>query len=102
MVNIGGKKVNPLFVEKVILSYPSVREAVVLGYRRTSGEELLAAVIVTNKDLEQKQFNEFLNSKLERYMLPSIIRFSGSIPRDEMGKLKREEMLNLIAEKSTT
>ena len=96
VVNIGGKKVNPVYIETVIRSCPCVNDVVVIGDKRQTGEEYLGAVITGSHDLTSSQIRSFLEERLESYMLPSILRIVNTIPRNSLGKVKKESILSLL------
>ncbi len=92
LINIAGKKVNPLEVEEVLLSFPGVKECIVVGSTKKNGEECVKAVIVA-QGIKENEIRRFCVNKLSEYKIPSIIEFRQSIPRNNLGKVKREELM---------
>lgn len=96
IVSIGGKKINPVYVENVIKLYPDVKDTVVLGKRKENNEEVLVALISGRENLNLIKINEYLKEKLERYMIPSVIKIVESIPKNSIGKVDCGEVLALF------
>lgn len=96
IVIIGGKKVNPVYVENVFKTHPAIQDAVVVGKKRSNGEECLASVIVLRHEIEKKDVNQFLQSKLEKFMVPTMIEIVDKIPRNSMGKVNHEAVMLLL------
>ena len=85
IINIGGKKVNPMVVQKTILSYPSVMDCIVKKGIRKSGHEYIHALVVGN-ELDQDSIREYLSVHLNQYQMPSVIEFVSKIERNAVGK----------------
>ncbi|MHB1392547.1 MAG: class I adenylate-forming enzyme family protein [Clostridia bacterium] len=92
IINIGGKKVNPSEVETILCEYPGVKECVVVGYVKSSGEEGVKAILA-GENLEEQKIRSYCQSRLSSHKVPGIIEFCEALPRNELGKLKREELL---------
>ncbi len=93
LINVGGKKVNPFEVEEVLQSFPGVKECVVVGKTDINGVEYVKAFVV-GKDVDEISLRKYCIEKLSRYKIPSVIEFRGCIPRNNLGKIKREELAN--------
>lgn len=98
IVNIGGKKVNPTYIENILKDYYAVKEAVVMGKCRKQGGEYLVSIISGSNELNKRELNQYLSSKLEPYMIPTIIKIVDAIPKNKLGKVKRESVLEMIEE----
>ena len=91
MINIGGKKVNPLEVEEVLNKMSGVKECVVIGMKQKD-KEVIKAVIVPNGNLQKQDVRRHCLKELESYKLPKIIEMQSQLPKNEMGKIKKEEL----------
>lgn len=96
IVNIGGKKVNPVYVENIFKFHPAIKDAVVVGSKRSNGEECLDAIITTERGFDMKELNQYLQKKLEQFMIPSLIKVTDTIPKNNMGKVNHEQVLKLL------
>jgi acyl-CoA synthetase (AMP-forming)/AMP-acid ligase II len=84
--NIGGKKVHPLEVERVLRSVPGVNDVEVwLEHRQ--GRDLLAAAIETS--LARTKIEHALAGKLPAWKWPGIYFLAAQLPRTARGKLDR-------------
>ncbi|MGE5632559.1 MAG: class I adenylate-forming enzyme family protein [Caulobacteraceae bacterium] len=91
IINIGGKKVNPFEIEMVLSGYPGVKECAVVGFFKSNGEEGIKAVIA-GKDLNEHDIRRYCQSQLSSHKIPSIIEFCEALPRNELGKIRREAL----------
>jgi acyl-coenzyme A synthetase/AMP-(fatty) acid ligase len=94
IINVGGRKVTPGFVEKILEEHPAVREAAVFAAGEGLEGTRLAAAIVADAALDVGALHAFAQSRLS-VLAPSRYFVVASLPRNAMGKLVR----NGLAEK---
>jgi acyl-coenzyme A synthetase/AMP-(fatty) acid ligase len=82
--NIGGKKVNPLEVERVLRALPAVTDASVWR-RQDQGRDVLAAVVESRAT--RGEIERALAEKLPAWKLPRIEQVAPELPRTARGKL---------------
>jgi len=99
VINRGGQKVAPRQVEETLLSHPEVADALAFPIPHNRlGEDVAAAVVLrphakaTAQDLRQ-----FAGKRLARFKVPSVVRIVAQIPKDDSGKINREEFLKVLA-----
>lgn len=96
VINVGGFKVNPLEIERVLNEHQSIMESAVVGHSRSSGisEEGIIAYIVLEpgSSFSEREFRDRLKDTLEPHELPRKFIPVGSLPKSESGKLLRNEM----------
>jgi long-chain acyl-CoA synthetase len=99
VINVAGKKVNPAEIEECLLRFRGVRQAVVFGRLAGAGlrNEEVAACIVGNVDLIEKELLEFCRSGLSAWQVPKRIFIVDSIPANERGKISRRELAKRFA-----
>ena len=85
IINIGGKKVNPCEVEKIMIMCPDVKDCVVMKGIRKNGDEFVKAIIVSEKK-DVGYIRRFLLEKIAGYKIPSVIEFVDQIERNKTGK----------------
>ena len=93
-VKVRGYGVDTTEVEKLLLNYPAVREAVVVPKQNRSGESFLVAYF-TVRDHSVPTISElrsFLLEKLADYMIPSVFVKLDAIPLTFNGKLDRSAL----------
>jgi long-chain acyl-CoA synthetase len=91
-INVGGQKVDPAEVERVIATHPKVREVVVLGVSDPGGQERIKAAIVPHAPCGPSEILDFCQGKLADYKLPRIITFYNEIPKSPLGKVLRKHL----------
>ncbi|MFW2404877.1 MAG: class I adenylate-forming enzyme family protein [Gammaproteobacteria bacterium] len=92
MINRGGFKVNPLEVEKAIMSFDKVREVVVLGQVSRFGDESVRAVVVAGEPCAPDEIIDHCRSRIADYKIPSRIEFRDELPKSQTGKILRNEL----------
>ena len=53
---------------------------------------MIKAVIVPNGNLQKQDVRRHCLKELESYKLPKIIEMQSQLPKNEMGKIKKEEL----------
>lgn len=89
-INVGGFKVDPLEVEAILNSHPSVAESVVVGVRANHGRELVKAVIVRREDCTAAEIQDWCRGKLADFKIPHAVQFRTEIPKSPLGKILRK------------
>jgi long-chain acyl-CoA synthetase len=87
IINIGGKKVNPVEIENVIQRLNAVTECLVLKYNKTEESEGIRAIIVGDKKLTTSQILQHCKKYLSDYKIPGMIEFREFIPKNDIGKI---------------
>lgn len=95
MINVGGIKVSPIEIEKLLVKHPSVKECACIGIPDPDGimGEVVKAYLLHNKKIPEKphvrELSAFLNGKIEPYKIPAKIEWIESIPKTTSGKIQR-------------
>ena len=94
VINVAGKKVNPVEIEEVLLRLPGVRQATAFGRPSAAGlrNEEVAACIVGNIALKENEVLDFCRKNLSAWQAPKRIFIVDSIPTNERGKISRREL----------
>ncbi len=88
-INVGGKKVNTVEVERVLCSHPLVAEAVVWGESLGElGGQVRASVVATRR-LPAAELTAFCRERLLPHQVPARIEFVAALPRSAAGKVRR-------------
>lgn len=90
-VNLAGLKVDPGAVDEVILSHPKVSDCASFGIEVRGELRYLACAVILNGEVEMQELISFAKRELGERR-PLIIFTLDSIPRNEMGKIKRSEL----------
>ncbi|MBF6621162.1 MAG: long-chain fatty acid--CoA ligase, partial [Patulibacter sp.] len=102
MIKTGGFSVDPIEVEQVIVEFPGVREAAVVGVPDDHWGEVVVAFVAGGPEVErgQDELIAFLRSRMTGYKCPKRIEFVPELPKNPTGKIARGE-LRKRAEKVT-
>lgn len=106
MVLIGGFNVYPNEVEKVLMEHPAVLECAVAGipHPEKAGQEALKAWIVLKpgQSVTEQQIIDFCKERLAPYAVPRRLTFLDALPKTEVGKILRRELVDMEAEQQET
>jgi long-chain acyl-CoA synthetase len=97
VVNIKGRKVNPLEVESVLAGLAGVDEAAVLGVPVPDrcGEVLRAVVACSSGRLSREEVLAWCREHLASHKVPRSLILLPALPRTPLGKLDRAALLSL-------
>ncbi len=99
LIITGGFNVYPREVEDVLLSHPGVVEAAVVGTPSEEWGEIVTAVVVA--DEPRPDTDDLLRMAAERlapFKRPRLVRYVDSLPRNSMGKVRRDQLSDQLAE----
>lgn len=91
----GGENVSSAEVEKVLISHPSISDAFVFALDDDTWGQMVCAALVTN-NFDKDKILDFLKTKIAGYKIPKRLFQIDKIPRNELGKVSRHELLNLL------
>lgn len=92
-IKIKGYRIELGEIESVIKSFPNVDNCSVIStYERNI--EIIAVVVGCNIDINS--LNEYLSSKLPKYMIPNGIHIIESLPVNNSGKVDKKSILHFI------
>jgi acyl-coenzyme A synthetase/AMP-(fatty) acid ligase/alkylation response protein AidB-like acyl-CoA dehydrogenase len=91
VINRGGNKVLPAQVEAILHSAPGVRDAAVVGAPDARLGEVPVAFVVG--DADDRTLEAWCREHLVAYKVPVAFRRVDALPRNEVGKVVRRELL---------
>lgn len=95
MIAVGGFKVFPSEIEKILYRHPAVREALVIGipdsYRGESPKAFVTLAEGAKEDGEG--LKAWLNPQLGKHERVVAVEIRGSLPKTMIGKLSRKELV---------
>jgi surfactin family lipopeptide synthetase A len=93
-LKIRGQRVEPDEIELILSQHNSVREAAVVSTGDKSENALLIAFVALHPGptVSASELRAFLRNCLPAYMIPSYVRFLGSLPRTANGKIDRRKL----------
>ena len=91
IINVSGRKLNPLEVEVWLAEFPGVKQAIVFGIESSQrGEEPIACVV--GETVTRDALLHFCHEKLSAWKVPRDVWLVGEIPSNERGKISRREL----------
>jgi long-chain acyl-CoA synthetase len=97
VINVAGKKVNPAEVEAVLLQFRGIRAAVVFGRQSSLRNEEVAACVVAEKEIAERELLDFCRARLSGWQVPKRIVFLNEMPVTERGKISRRVLAERYA-----
>lgn len=98
----GGFNVYPSQVEAAIRSIPGVADVAVVGVPVSDATEEVTAAIIMEEgaaSLTLEQVRKWAEKSIAHYALPRQIVFIAELPRNQMGKILRRKVAQLVREK---
>ena len=94
----GGENISLKEIEYYVNKFEKIKDFAVIGIKDKEWGEIVAVIVVSknNNLFLLNDLNEFLSGYLVRYKLPKKIFFVDEIPRNEMGKVLRNELIGKI------
>jgi tyrocidine synthetase-3 len=91
-VKIRGFRIEPGEIEKYLLRFPEIQDAVVITLLDKEGEKQLCAYLVSSQDLDPTSLRDTLSTQLPDYMIPTHMLQIKKIPLTPSGKLNRHAL----------
>jgi long-chain acyl-CoA synthetase len=88
LINIGGFKVSPEEVRRVLEGHPAVREAGVIGVPDPTGETAVSAMVALKSQTTEKELTAWCYGRLADYKVPRRIHLRDELPRGPGGKVR--------------
>ena len=100
LIIVGGLKISPTEVERVLLRHPDVADAVVVPRPRPDAREEVAAGLITapGREIDIDDVRDFARAHLAAYETPRHMVVLPSLPRSGVGKLLRREAAAAVIE----
>lgn len=98
----GGFNVYPSQVEDAIRSLPGVADVAVVGVPVADATEEVTAAIIMEEGAQRltlEQVREWAEKSIAHYALPRQIVFIAELPRNQMGKILRRKVAQIVRER---
>ena len=92
VVNLGGVKINPADIEAVAEQMPALTDVAACQVERADNSEKLALAYTADSTIPVSEIAEFLKARLDATLVPTEYFQLKEIPRNSMGKVKRQEL----------
>lgn len=100
-VKVRGFRIELPEVERVIRSYPNIKDATVIAKDVKTGGKCIVAYIVSDEKIDIESLNSFIGSKKPPFMIPSATMQIPNIPLNVNGKVDKRKLPE-ISNTSTT
>lgn len=100
IIKSGGYKISALEIEGVLLLHEAIKECAVIGKPDAEWGEVIVAfcALEAGKDLDIKQLREWGKEKMATYKVPKELRVLDELPRNQMGKLEKKKLVDMLQE----
>ncbi|MCU8044152.1 MULTISPECIES: AMP-binding enzyme [unclassified Shewanella] len=93
-INVGGNKVIPEEIERVILKHDAISECYVFGKKNSMMGMLVACEVVLkdpsiDKNYIKKDLQSFCHTQLQPFKVPALVKFVSEIEKNSVGKVMR-------------
>ena len=93
----GGENVSPGEIEDVLLEYPAVSDAAVVGMPSEEWGEAVVAAVVISDEATTEQLQKWVKEHMRSSRVPERIEFWDELPYNETGKLLRRVVKERLA-----
>jgi acyl-CoA synthetase (AMP-forming)/AMP-acid ligase II len=101
-INVGGRKVNPQRIARILGECPGVRDVYVYGHLAGDGEQQVHAAVVLTPPATAADVIAFCRSRrLMPYEVPHRLHPLPELPRSAMGKVSRRAVAEAVAARSS-
>ena len=90
LINKGGEKISPAEIDTILMTHPSVKQA--MTFRVSDpvlGEDIAAMVVAEDHDAHEEELRRYLLDRLSPFKVPKRIYIVDEIPKGSTGKLLR-------------
>ncbi|RMI42527.1 AMP-binding protein, partial [Actinomadura harenae] len=92
LIKSGGYRIGAGEVENALLAHPGVREAAVVGVPHEDLGEQVAAFVVAEDGVGEKDLIDFVAGRLSAHKRPRAVHLVPSLPRNAMGKIVKTRL----------
>lgn len=94
----GGENVYPAQIEEILCLHPAIAQAAVVGQPDARWGAVPIAFVVLQRDavFSASELQQHCRAHLAAYKVPVEVHRLGELPRDELGKVRRQDLLTTI------
>jgi malonyl-CoA/methylmalonyl-CoA synthetase len=96
IIKSGAYKISALEIEDVLINHKKIKECSVIGIPNEEWGEIVCAVIVKNDKEDDIDFKRWLRDKLPSEKIPRRFEYITELPRNNMGKVSKKELLSIF------
>lgn len=95
----GGENIYPSEIERVLIGFPGIESAVVIGVANQQWGQRPVAVLQLSSPIKSEELSQYMDTHLATYKLPDEYFHLDDFPRTPSGKIIRSEVIRLYLEK---
>jgi len=94
----GGENINPLEIEAVLMKFPGIQNAAVLGIADDEWGYIVSAVIITQPgfNISEAELKKFLLNKISPFKVPRKYYFLNEFPMSPLGKVQKNKLREIV------
>lgn len=92
LINVAGRKANPLEIEQTLAQFPGVNEVAVCGVEDPARGQEICALVAANEAPDTTALRRYCAAHLASWKVPRRFVFVQEIPRSARGKISRTEI----------
>lgn len=96
IIKSGGYKISALEIEEVLRTHPDIQDCSVVGLPDDEWGELVAAAIITDKELNTNELNAWMRERMPAYRVPRKYKIVEELPRNAMGKVTKNDLKKIF------
>jgi malonyl-CoA/methylmalonyl-CoA synthetase len=97
IIKSGGYKISALEIEEVLRGHAAISDCSVVGIADEEwGEMVVAALVLSEKDIDLKALNLWIRELMPAYRVPRRYLIVSDFPRNAMGKVVKNELKELF------
>lgn len=85
----GGFNIYPREIEELLLAYPGIRDAAVIGAPHAEWGEVPLACLVCGESIDEAALIDWCKTQLASFKVPRQFRYVDELPRNAMGKVQK-------------
>lgn len=94
----GGENINANEITNTLLEDILIADAYTFGVKdKQWGQSVACAVVPAKTGLNENMIRDYLKSKIASYKIPKNIYIIKSIPKTDLGKVRKEELLKMLS-----
>lgn len=97
VLNIGGRKLEPTQIERLLNSHPGVRESAVLALNAPNGRPVLVGMLVVDGPFDAHALRDLCRARLGPSMTPRHFSAIAALPRNDAGKVNRRALASRLS-----
>ena len=95
IINVRGKKVDPIEVERLLLGVDGVDDVAVVGIPDVGGSGELVRAVVAGEGLRPEALRQWCRQRLSDHKVPRSVIVVDQLPRTDLGKIDRRALVKL-------